>query len=145
MTVVPRDRPMSFLDSTPHPYSHPFGIYVRHLRRGTSVSWFSPSASVNDLRDHLWELMDLRHEDLEHGAQGFAETSAGSVYFVAATSGHGSVITCFPLDNAGVALINRALADGSRANHALVESGVDANDSGVFDYINGASIARLDA
>jgi hypothetical protein len=89
--------------------------------------------------------MELRPEDLEHGAEGFAETSTGTVNLIAATSGHGSAITCFPLDNAGVALINRALADGSRANYALVESGVDANDSGVFDYINGASIACLDA
>jgi hypothetical protein len=155
---------VSSLDNTPHPYDHPFGTYVRHLRSGTSVSWFSRTAGVENLRDHLWALMGLRDQNVRHSPEGFARTTAGTVLFIAGTSEHGSVITCFPLNNRGVASLNQALADeqqrtdgelqhgtfvgnlgdGTHAHHAVVERGVDVSDSGVFDYINGATIARLD-
>lgn len=152
---------MTFLEDSPYPDDHPFSIYVRNLRGGTSVSWFSRSANVNALRDYLWDLMNLRHENVRHSLEGFARTSAGTVLFVTATSDHGSIITCFPLDHIGVDRINNAINDehekmsselqrGSYvgnpadAHNAIVEGGVDTHGASVFDFVNRATIVRLD-
>lgn len=152
---------MSFLADSPYPDDHPFSIYVRNLRGGTSVSWFSRSANANMLRDYLWSVMNLRHDNVRHSLEGFAQTSAGTVLFVAATSQQGSIITCFPLDNVGVDRINNAINDEhakmsselqrgtyvgnpAEAHNAIVEQGVDTHGAGIFDFINGATIVRLD-
>lgn len=153
---------MSILRDSPYADDHPFSMYVSNLRSGTSVSWFSRSADVSTLRDYLWGVMRLRPENARHAEQGFARTSAETVLFIAASGASGSIITCFPLDEIGIDRINNALGDereqmiselkrgeymGNSANaqNGVVEQGVDAQESGVFDFVNGATIARLDS
>ncbi|MEV8373608.1 hypothetical protein AB0P21_12765 [Kribbella sp. NPDC056861] len=153
---------MSILRDSLYPSDHPFSLYVHNLRSATSVSWFSRSASINTLRDYLWGVMRLSPENAQHAEQGFARTSAGTVLFIAATSDAGAIITCFPLNEIGVDRINNArnderetmiselkrgayMGNSADAQNAVVEQGEDAEESGVFDFVNGATIARLDA
>lgn len=151
---------MTVLLDSPHRPDHPFSRYVANLRAGSSVSWFSQTASVTRLREYVWGVMNLRFENTRHSDEGFARTSAETVLFIAAVSPRGSILTCFPLDEIGLARINDALEDEhetmleqlSRGTYAgntaeastgLVDRGHDVHDSGVFDFVNGASIARL--
>jgi hypothetical protein len=152
---------LSILRDSPYADEHPFSLYVHNLRSVTSVSWFSRSASINTLRDYLWGVMRLRHENARHAEEGFARTSAETVLFIAASSASGSIISCFPLDQIGLERINNARSDewekmvselkrgayvgnAAAAHNAVVEQGVDAEESGVFEFVNGATIARLD-
>jgi len=152
---------LSILRDSPYADDHPFSLYVYNLRSATSVSWFSRSASINTLRDYLWDVMRLRHQNAHHAEQGFARTSAETVLFIAASNTSGAIISCFPLDEIGVDRINNArndehekminelrrgayMGNAAAAHNAVVEQGVDADESGVFEFVNGATIARLD-
>jgi hypothetical protein len=93
------------------PGDHPLSMYVSNLRSGSSVSWFSETAGVNDLRDYVWGLMNLRHDEVYYKREGFAEAANEAVLFVGAESSSGAILTCFPLDDIGAALVNGAVSD----------------------------------
>lgn len=151
---------MSVLHDSPHAPEHPFSIYVSNLRNGTSVSWFSRSGTVEQIRDYLWGVMRLRYENTRHSDEGFAMTSAGTVLFIGVAGTGGSVLTCFPMDDIGVQRINDAISDedeqmradlnqgtwtgnGPNTHKAMVSQGEDPGESGIFDLMNGASIVPL--
>lgn len=155
---------MSSLSESPYPEDHPFSAYLRNLRSTGSVSWFSPSASVNELRDYVWGLMNLRPDNTRHSEEGFAQTSAGTVLFTAVTNPRGSVLTCFPMNNIGIERINNAISDEwdrtreelsrgayvgniADAKHTAVDRGrihPDFEGSNLFEFINGGTVERLD-
>ncbi|MEO3936701.1 hypothetical protein V3N99_08060 [Dermatophilaceae bacterium Soc4.6] len=131
------------------------------LRRGSSAHWFSRTATVEELRNYLWGVMRLRHDNTRHSKDGFAYTNAGTVEFVAARSRQGVIISCFALNEIGIQRINDAMSDERAAMTAqlqrgtyagnpvgawcvVTENGIDTEGSEVFDFINGSTISSLD-
>lgn len=150
------------------PDDHPLSMYVSNLRAGTSLSWFSDSASVDELRDYVWNLMNLHIGEIRLSAEGFAETHDESVLFIGAESPIGSIFTCFPLDQIGLGRVNAAVSlqwdtameEGKRGQFrgfpvqhhlANIVDGVVVSESWHFakggeaiPLINTATVVRLD-
>ena len=37
-----------------------FGAYISHLRKAGSYHWYSRQGSLQQVRDYVWDLMDIR-------------------------------------------------------------------------------------
>lgn len=96
-----------------------FGAYISMLRNAGSYHWYSREGSVEQLRDYVWDLMNLRPTNLEHGMSSKNET----LEFMGVQSSVGAVLTCFWKNESGSETIVRAVNREWEGIAAKLETG----------------------
>ncbi len=98
--------------------SFSYGTYISMLHKSGSYHWYSSEGTVPQIRDYVWDLMDLVDNDFTHSRYS-SSAKSGALEFVGIESSNGgSVITCFWKNETGADRIMRAVQrewDGIRA------------------------------
>ena len=85
-----------------------YGAYISFLRKAGSYHWYSAAATVAQLGDYVWNLMDLTSDGISFDWP-MSHTNPEAVSFAGVQSASDvSIVTCFWSTDAGADMISGA-------------------------------------
>jgi tellurium resistance protein TerD len=113
------------------PAEHPRAVLHQHLVQSETTTWFSTSATVEVLVDHVLGLFQVPRGEVRPGPQGWSATADGTLRLTALSGPRGVALTVHGLGPDGPARVAAAIARESHAMMAALGRGESgANPAG---------------